>query len=437
MAPVLALPALGALAAAEGEIAPGTIVERVVCRDDASEAYALYLPRAYTPERRWPVVYALDPRGRARVPAELLIEGAEKYGFVVASSYSSRSDEATDPNVKALGALWRDTRARLSLDGRRSYAAGFSGTARSALRMADMVPDSLAWVVACGAGFAPDRPPHAGLKFPVFVTVGDTDFNYQEVQRLDETLAGLGVTRRVEIFDGPHSWAPAPLLADALAWLELRGMRDGRRVPDAGLAASLLARWQEEAAAFERRGRLVDAERRYAGLARDFEGLADVSALSAAAERIRGSRAYDEERRRRAKLQKREQDYEARAQRALSLLDADDAPGSVRSAVSELGLADLRKRAASASDPDERLSAQRMLAELNVQTGFYLPRSLRERGDTARAALVLAVAAEASPDNPEIWYGLARARAQVGWKKDAVKALERAVEAGFADASRI
>jgi predicted esterase len=433
----LAAPALFALSQAASEPAPGTLVERITCRDDPSEAYALYLPRAYTTERRWPVVYVLDPRGRALVAAELLKEGAERYGFVIASSYGSRSDEAVDPNVKALGALWRDTRERVALDERRSYGVGFSGTARSLLRMADMVPGSLAGVIACGAGFAPDRAPHAGLGFPIFVAVGETDFNYQEVQRLTETLTTMGVTHRVEIFDGPHTWAPAPLLADALAWLEVRAMRDERRPRDAALASELLARWQQEAAGFEQQGRPIEAERRYAGLARDFEGLADVSAARVAAERIRASGAYQEEQKRRSKWRKREEEYEARAPRALSLLDVNDAPGSLRAALEELRLDELRKRAATATDREERLSAQRSLAEVAVQTGFYVPRALREKGDDARAALVLAVAAEATPENPEAWYGLARARARVGWKKDALEALERAVEAGFSDAARI
>ena len=110
MAAWLAAPAPFALPQNASGPAPGTVAERIVCRDDPSEAYALYLPSAYTPSRRWPVVYALDPRGRALIPLELLKEGAERYGFVIASSYGSRSDEAVDPNVKALGALWRDTR---------------------------------------------------------------------------------------------------------------------------------------------------------------------------------------------------------------------------------------------------------------------------------------------------------------------------------------
>jgi hypothetical protein len=415
----------------------GQIVERVACRDDPSESYALYLPSAYAADRRWPIVYALDPRSRALVPAELLREGAERYGFVVASSYSSRSDEEVDPNPKALGAMWRDTHARLSLDERRAYAAGFSGTVRSACRMADAAPGSLAGVIACGAGFAPGTPPHAGLPFGVFAIVGDADFNYQEVQELGETLEGLGVPSRVEAFAGPHQWPPARLLADALAWFEVRGMQDGSRPRDPALAAALLAEGQAEAAALEAGGRACEARRRYADVARDLEGLADVSSARAAAQRLRASPEHERDRRARLKWREREADFVKAAPPALSRLRVEAASTSVQEALGELHVAELRRKAERSDDPQERAAARRSLEQLYVQVAFYLPRRLRSEGDPGKAALLLAIATEVHPERADAWYDLACARAQAGWKKDALKALERAVTAGFRDAASL
>jgi hypothetical protein len=289
----------------------------------------------------------------------------------------------------------------------------------------------------CGAGFAPDRPPHAGLPFAIFAPIGETDFNYQEVQRLAESLEAFGAVHRVEAFAGAHQWPPAALMSDALAWFEVRGMQEGRRPRDPELAATLFSRWQEEGAALEAAGSLVAAERRQAALARDFEGLGDVAAARNAAQRIRGTRAYADEQKRRLKWRKQEQEFEARAQRALTRLDPDDPAGSLRRAVADLGIADLHRRASGSADAEDRLAAERSLAELAVQTGFYLPRTLRQRGEVARAALVLAVAAEARPEDAEVWYALACSRAQAGWKREALEALERAVASGLRNPARI
>ena len=48
------------------EVPAGKVVERVACRADDRQSYALYLPSTYTPERSWPILYCLDPGARGR-----------------------------------------------------------------------------------------------------------------------------------------------------------------------------------------------------------------------------------------------------------------------------------------------------------------------------------------------------------------------------------
>jgi predicted Zn-dependent protease len=290
-------------------------------------------------------------------------------------------------------------------------------------------------VIACGAGFARTRPPDARVTFGIFGISGDADFNYQELQALAEMLEGQGVPHRVEGFAGGHQWPAAPLFEDAIAWFEVRGMQEGRRPRDPELAAALLARWQDEAAALEQAGSAFEARRRYAGLARDFEGLADVAAARAAAERLCAGKPHERERRARLKWRQKEKEYEDAAPRALSRLRPEAAALSLKEALAELRVADLRRKAERGDDALERLSARRSLEMLFVQTSYYLPRLLRGKGEVVRASLVLAVAAEVHPERPQVWYDLACARAQAGWKREALQALERAVEAGFSDAA--
>src|SRR6185295_4437432 len=46
---------LSAGAAPAAELARGTVVEKVVCAGQPDQAYVLYLPSNYTPERQWPI----------------------------------------------------------------------------------------------------------------------------------------------------------------------------------------------------------------------------------------------------------------------------------------------------------------------------------------------------------------------------------------------
>ena len=80
----------------------GQAVERVVVADTPSQSYALYLPSAYTPEKLWPVLFMLDARGNALVPLERFRAAAERFGWILVSSYNSRSDTSHDPNSPAM-----------------------------------------------------------------------------------------------------------------------------------------------------------------------------------------------------------------------------------------------------------------------------------------------------------------------------------------------
>jgi hypothetical protein len=72
-------------------IPKGQVVERIEALNDSSQSYALYLPSNYTPNRKWPVLYAFDPGARGRVPVERFKEAAEKYGWIVLGSNNSRN----------------------------------------------------------------------------------------------------------------------------------------------------------------------------------------------------------------------------------------------------------------------------------------------------------------------------------------------------------
>src|SRR5262245_50507692 len=69
----------------------GTVIERVTCSDEPSQTYALYLPSAYSPERKWSLLLAFHPAARGRLMVEKYRAAAEVYGVIVAASNNSRN----------------------------------------------------------------------------------------------------------------------------------------------------------------------------------------------------------------------------------------------------------------------------------------------------------------------------------------------------------
>lgn len=433
----LFLLALAPSVAPATELPKGVIVEEVRVQDHPGQSYALYLPSGYRPDRRWPILYAFDARGQGAAFAERFRLAAETWGVIVASSNNSASDGSMEPSFQSMRAMWADTRRRFAVDGRRVYAAGFSGTVRAACTLAEIAPGTIHGVLGTGAGFPFDRPPGKDTAFAFFGAVGDRDFNYYEMMDLDAALTGLGLPHRVELFEGGHEWLPADLAVEGLAWLELQRIKAGQREPDAAILDAVWKRGLERAQAYEGAGRLFEAWRSYKALATDFQGLRETPAdFLKKVTALEASEAFTRQRREREDRMRRDQESLDRARKALVAAVPGEGPIPLNRALSAIRVPELKKRAGSA-DREESLSARRVLDTVLVQAGYYLPRDLLERKDYDRALFYLSIATAIAPEDPGLWVRTAVANASKGSRKKALDNLRQAMDLGWRDLSRL
>jgi predicted esterase len=438
---LLFLAASSVQAAGAEEFARGQVIEKVVCKADAQQAYALYLPSGYTPDKRWPILYAFDPRAEGKTPVELFREAAERYGWIVVGSLNSQNGPSVNNSKDAPKAMWEDTHARFSIDDGRVYTTGFSGGARLASWIAYSCKGCVAGVIACGAGFNTrmninKSTPAAELPFVLFGTVGTDDFNFGELKNLDNLLSSIKIPHRITVFEGGHMWPPKELSTRAVEWMEIEAMKAGKRAKDEALIEELWKREMERAGAAESSKKIYDAYLAYAALVTDFRGLRSVSEaesklslLRETAEVKRAIREDAEQIRRQDELtnqllalQEQRKDVEART----------TAYGEFRRI-----LDDLRKKAREPEDSMERRLARRTRSNvfaIYYETGWNL---LQGRKDYAAAVANLEVAAQIADQNPQVQYELAQAYALNGEKKKALEALRRAVEKGFNDSAQM
>lgn len=414
----------------------GEVVPKVSCAGTPDQSYALYLPSNYSPDRPWPILYVLDPRGRGAHAAEVFRAGAERFGYILASSNNTASDTAMNPNFDAMRAVWNDTHARFPLDDRRVYAAGFSGTVRAACTLAFAAPGSIRGIIGAGAGFPFDREPTKDTPFAFFGTVGTADFNYYEVLDLEEKLEALALPHRIDVFDGTHQWPPPELAARALGWMTLHALRTGAREKDPALIEAL---WNEELAqvrAAEAGGDVYQTFRAWSALAATFAGLRDTAEATAKAAALEGSEALRRDLAEREKRNRRDKEYLQQAPGILARVNPSGEPVALGQMINALKIPELKKREQS-DDAEERLSARRVLNTLMAQTAFYLPQSFTERKQWDRALFVLSIAAEIRPGDPGVRYSQAAIHARKGDRRKALADLRRAVETGFKDAERL
>lgn len=254
---------------------PSAEIVKVTCTADTTQSYTVYLPSAYTPAKRWPLIYLFDPGGRGKRPVELYKDIAEKYGLILAGSNNSRN--FSSDQSKSVNAVWLDTHQRFALDDRRLYTSGFSGGARVAGAMALGCPQcKIAGVIAHGAGYPSNRKKE-NERVAYYLAVGDQDFNWPEVMQIRREREEQNLPYRVQVFPGTHQWAPPAVMEDAVEWMMLRAMQQGTVARDDAFIDRLYRQREKDAEDAETRKDVLAQLAAYRALASDFAGVKEVT----------------------------------------------------------------------------------------------------------------------------------------------------------------
>ena len=407
----------------------GRVFQRLTSRADTTQRYALYLPASYTREKQWPVLFLLDPRGRALIPMQRFRPAAEQLGYIVISSYNTLSDGPPQPNYIAMNAMLADVQTSLSVDPRRLYLVGFSGTTRFAwLVSTHELVGSIAGIIGAGAAVPGSRSwirANIGKSAPVlYGTIGTLDANFEEVRQLDEELDAIGTPHHVERFDAGHQWPPADVSTRAVEWLQLAAFHRNLAPRNQPWVDSLYSAWLARAAKTDSSGDAWAALRQYRQLHSDFSGLTDVSRVDARVAALANDPRA--KRGRSAELAASQRDLKAMGDLVSFASDfmQSTSPPSLDEARKRLDLDKLRKDAARTDDTTAALAAKRGLERLFSHMSFYQPRELFDQRRYLHAAATLRIARYIKPDDGFACFSMARALAQTGDKPGALQALE-------------
>ena len=422
------------LTAPSQEPAPGIILEKVVCLNNANQSYSIYLPSKYSSDRKWPIIFAFDADARGPLPVRRFKAVAEKYGYIIAGSNNSRNGPMAIIE-EALNALITDTESRFSLDDRRMYMTGFSGGARVAVAAAAAMKGKIAGVIGCGAGFHPEIPLSDAKSFAFFGAVGTEDFNFPELKALDDRLEKQGAVHKLEIFPGGHEWPPEWVCTRAIEWMEIQAMQTGRQNPDADRIDELYSKAVAAARSYDDMTQTYEAYRHYSDLVKDFAGLEDVSPFQAIAARLKKSGEIKKAIRQENNIIERQKRLEDK----ISLLLEGAAYGENRAyRIQDLMrlFISLQEQANQKRNEADRLVAVRALNLFWIRLNKDAATDIENKNYNG-AAMRLELLTQIRPDNPQVFYHLSRIYALGGNRKDALKALRNAVEKGFKNATEL
>lgn len=401
----------------------GEMIPDVSCSDDASQSYALYIPKVDS-GKALPVVYFFDSHGAGAFPLKMYQSLADNFHYILVGSNNSKNgnDFTTAENIWNI--LFADTKNRLNIDEHQIYTVGFSGGAKVATFLALQYPE-IKGTVANGAGL--DEILQAGnFKFSYTAITGEGDLNMTQIVGMENRLMTTQTNHRILFFDGIHEWAPENSMYQAFAGFQLDGMKDGSIPKDSDFIQDFISKSKDLVNQLKHKGKYVRAEQTCTysiDVLRDLT--TDVNWFKEEDNRLKNSAAYQKENQVRQQLLSKEEKIKTEYQQYFQ-------PGTMtywNQTIKEV------QQKAKASTPEGPMY-QRLNAYLSL--AFYsLSKRLIQSHNNEGAQFFVQLYKTVDPTNSEAWYFSALLDARNNQVDAVKKNLLKSVSLGFNDRERM
>lgn len=221
-----------------------TVIRRIVCKNDSTLSFALYLPPSYSSSSRFPVICFFDPHGDGSLPVSKYHLLARQFGYILIGSNNTRNGLSLTQTDNIAATLDTDIRSRISADDMRYTWAGFSGGAKVALSYA-YLQQKLSNVIYAGA-IQPMPQPVPQVAMLGFA--GVNDMNYTDLLIFDQWLSAANLSHFLIEWNGKHEWPDTAAFRDAFFWTSFQGMRNHQQQADASLIQQFMNNTEKEIA---------------------------------------------------------------------------------------------------------------------------------------------------------------------------------------------
>jgi len=401
------------------------IYPAVKCLADTNVSYALFLPPQYDKGKPCHLLILFDSHGDGLLPVNLFNAEAAKNGFIIAGSNNSKNGLPTEQTTDFYRKMLADLTARFNIEKHAVYLCGFSGGSRVAGAVA-ITEAGIAGVVGCGAGLPNinQKPVNA---FSYLAVVGARDFNFTEMQQLDESLEQAGYQHYLLVFDGIHQWPPKELIPDIFTWIRFDAVRQKAIPEQRSEVNAFIEKNDKIASGFESEGKLHLQQETYLKMLHYLQGLTDIAPLRAEIKRLSAEKEVIEYNKQQKDLlvleQKLQQEY-------LPQIPEQSIEWWTKETTR------LRSLTQNQSKPELSQVYQRLMGSLSMNSYMYCNIALKQ-GDIIAASRFIEIYRLVDPTNAEHRYMAAKVAA-VNHNPDAVFiALQQAFDLGFKDINRL
>ncbi|HEY2727412.1 MAG TPA: hypothetical protein VGI61_09590 [Parafilimonas sp.] len=399
----------------------GKIISNVICKNNATQSYALYLPPQY--KQSSSVIYFFDAHGDGALPLKNYKALADKYNYVLIGSNNSKNGNDWQTTENIWQNLFNDTQSRLTLNNHLIYTCGFSGGAKVASYIA-LHHTEIKGVVANSAGL-PDETPANNFNFSFTGLAGKGDMNMTDLVALNNDLDKTQTKHRLILFNGKHEWAPESAMDIAFAGLQFDAMRNHVVAKKDSLINIFINNSKKRIDSSIKKNDFIQAENECTLAVNMLDGITDINWFKQKDNSIKNETAYKNQLQQQQNLFEFEQNKKAEYNDQFQKGDMN----YWNKTINDLTLK-------SKVLTSEGLMYQRLLAYLSL--AFYsISNQLLNQNQNKEAEYFVTLYKMADPANSEAWYLSAILDARNNNANAVNEDLMKAVENNFTDTIRM
>lgn len=209
----------------------GVVLDSLQVNDTISESFALYLPKKFELDSRWPVLFLFNMEGKGKHVMQPFLQAAEHQNYILAASNSVNDTLSLTQNVLIASRMINQVLNILPVDSRRIYTGGMDtgGTFASVM---PVVSKNIKGIISVGGGIAnvdvlaPDGP---------FQFIGIADINEYssiEMEASESLLNNLRFSNQLFKYEKNTKPLPMYLIDFGLQIFVLNAMAKGEVVKD-------------------------------------------------------------------------------------------------------------------------------------------------------------------------------------------------------------
>lgn len=223
----------------EMRIAKGNVTKGINIPGSQGETFVIYAPSQYSHDKKWPVIFIFDPKGRATSTANLFRPAAEDQGYIIAALELDLKSKSLDSVINTSVSMMNVVTGTLAIDPEQIYFAGMAEGAQIASALT-LMNKNMAGILAINNSFV--NPKFVNDQEPyMFIGIGGSqDYMVYEMESYLKFYDKRNFPTEIYYFDGKENdWPSSTVIYNAVSGFTLQAIKDGSRQADKDLISKL------------------------------------------------------------------------------------------------------------------------------------------------------------------------------------------------------